>query len=89
MTYRGVSGLNVSELVTPYKWAVIVNPLYQYEFAASVDTIEKASFTTMVIEEGIAKIMYYMYEYVRGVDKPLIKSAINQTGNEKYIKLVK
>lgn len=89
MTYKGVSGLNVSELVTPYKWSVVGNPLYQYEFAASVDTIDKSTFTTMVIEEGIAKIMYYMYEYVKGVDKPLIKNAINQTGNEKYIKLVK
>ncbi|MCX4249042.1 MAG: hypothetical protein OSJ65_04700 [Bacilli bacterium] len=88
MTYRGVSGLNVNELVTPYKWAVVGNPLYQYEFAASVDTIEKTSFTTMLIEEGIAKIMYYMYEYVKGVDKLLLKSAINQTENEKYIKLV-
>lgn len=89
MKYRGASNLRVDELFTPFKWSVAGNPLYQYEFAASVDSSPKESLTNMVIEEGIAKIMYYMYKYVNGVDKCLLQKSIESTGDEKYIRLAK
>lgn len=87
--YKGVSNLRVDEIVTPFKQSTIGDPLYQYEFASSIESSPKDELTTMVIEEGIAKIMYYMYKYVHGVNEERLVRAINNTGNEKYIKLTK
>lgn len=87
--YKGKSGLKVEELFNPFMKYSVGEPLHQYEFAASISSSPKESLTTMVIEEGIAKIMYYMYKYVSGVDEEKILKAINYTGNEKYIKLTK
>lgn len=87
--YKGASNLRVDEIVTPFKQSTIGDPLYQYEFASSIESSPKDELTTMVIEEGIAKIMYYMYKYVHGVNEERLVRAINNTGNEKYIKLTK
>lgn len=87
--YKKVSGIKVDELFTPFIKSSVNNPLYQYEFAASIESSPKNVLTNLVIEEGIAKIMYYMYEYVSGVDKEKIVTSIKNTGNEKYIKLTK
>lgn len=87
--YRGKSGLHIEDLFDPFKIASSGDPLHQYEFASSISSSPKDSLTDMVIEEGIAKIMYYMYRYVSGVNEEKIVKAINNTGNEKYIKLTK
>lgn len=87
--YRGKSSLHIEELFDPFKMSASGDPLHQYEFASSISSSPKDSLTDMVIEEGIAKIMYYMYRYVSGVNEEKIVKAINNTGNEKYIKLTK
>lgn len=64
-------------------------PLHLYEYSASVLSSDKDAFTYKVIQKEMAKYMYYMYEYVEGVNKPLLADAINVTGSEKYISKIK
>lgn len=64
-------------------------PLHLYEYAASVDSSNKDAFTYKVISKRMAKYMYYMYEYVEGVNKELLASSIMDTKNEKYISKIK
>ena len=84
--YKGVEGLDISALQSAqFKHA---DPLHLYEFAASVASSNKLGFQTAVIEHGRAKYMYYMYEYVAGVDKGELREAIKITGDSKYIEKV-
>ena len=84
--YKGVTGLDISPLQTAQ--FTYADPLHLYEFAASVKESNKQGFQTAVIESGMPKYMYYMYEYVPGVDKGELKEAIKRTGSTKYIEKV-
>lgn len=64
-------------------------PLHLYEYASSIVSSDKETFTDGVINNRMAKYMYYMYEYVVGTDKNLLAKEINKIGNEKYISKIK
>lgn len=81
--YKGVSVLDLEPL---HKAELEYGePLHWYEYAASVSSAPKDKFTECVKSSGRVKYMYYMYEYVPGVDKGLLKEAIKDSGNSKYI----
>lgn len=64
-------------------------PLYLYEYAASIASSNKEIYTSKVIKKEMPKYMYYMYEYVDGTNKSVLADAIHKTGNEKYISKIK
>ena len=81
--YKGVSNLDLEPL---HKAELEYGePLHWYEYAASVSSAPKDKFTECVKNSGRVKYMYYMYEYVPGVDKGLLKESIKDSGNSKYI----
>lgn len=85
--YKGEIGLDIKPLQeAQLKYA---DPLHLYEFAASVMTSDKLAFQKSVIESNMPKYMYYVYEYVAGVNKNELKEAIEKSGNTKYIDKIK
>ncbi len=59
-------------------------PLYIYEYAASISSSDKKSAQVVLIEQGDPKYMYYLYKYVPDVDKEELRKQIDFSGNEKY-----
>lgn len=87
-TYLGF-GYDMKKLEKTYLDLAKDEPLHLYEYASSIASSDKDKFTFKVIDKRMAKYMYYMYEYVEGVNRELLRSAIAGTKNEKYIKRIK
>lgn len=64
-------------------------PLHLYEYAASIESSNKENLTYKIVNKRMPKYMYYMYEYVEGVNKSFLADEIVKTGNEKYTRKIK
>lgn len=84
--YKGFKGIDIAPLQEAQ--LEYADPLNLYEFAASVKGSDKQAFQNQVVKSGMAKYMYYMYEYVEGVNKKELAEAIKVAGNEKYIEKI-
>lgn len=87
-TYLGLK-YDMTNLEKAYLDYAYYEPLHLYEYASSIKSSNKEVFTDYVIGREMAKYMYYMYEYVTGVDKEKLIPAIKRTHNDKYINKIK
>ncbi len=88
---RDYLGLNydISPIEKAYLDYAKNEPLHLYEYASSVTSSNKEEFTRRVIRKAMPKYLYYMYEYVCGVNKELLVREIEKSGSVKYISKVK
>ncbi|MDE6292231.1 MAG: hypothetical protein K2L98_00960, partial [Bacilli bacterium] len=68
-----------------YAMARIPEPLHHYEFAASITYCDRPMFQQLVEESGQIKYIFYMFEYVKNVDKNRLRHLIEASGDQKYI----
>ena len=87
--YKGKS-YDISDLVTVQEQ--LKDPMQAYEFLASVNVECKSTLIQVVIDSGIPKFMYYVYEYVPGLTesekKQIKESIIKQDLTGKYRKMI-
>ena len=83
--YQGVDNVDDFLEILGYAMARTNEPLHHYEFAASITYCDKEMFQKRVIDSGLIKFVYYMYEYVKGTNKNMLANVIHQSGDEKYI----
>lgn len=82
--YKGISGYDLTPLEDAQLRFAANEPLHLYEYAASISSSNKKRFQIAIIDNGMAKYMYYMYERVPGVDREELKQQIDFSGSEKY-----
>ena len=70
----------------------IGDPMQSYEYLASVNVENKDGLINSVIDSGRVKFMYYVYEYVPGLndeERSIIKeSIVSKDTSEKYKQMV-
>lgn len=83
--YRGYENVDDFLEILGYAIARCKEPLHHYEFAESIIFSDKPMFQKLVIESEIIKYDYYMFEYVKGVNKEELREVIERSSNKKYI----
>lgn len=84
--YKDVIGLDITSLENAQH--MYADPLHLYEFAASIKSSNKIAFQNRVVDSNMPKYIYYMYEYVPGVNREALKSVISKSENKKYMNKV-